>query len=383
MALPRKVALFLLLDELCEEEQEEDLYLSFLLPIVVSAWPHRLDPPILHSCSILKGGANFFFDNCDESSLEKVTRLDGACFDLIYSKFEPYWRKSMSSKSSHARLNSRKRTGRAALGLGLYFLAHGMPYTGLSLFTGLVLSSTSRYVRWSVKVLLRCLDDVPEATLDCPPAAYLQRIGHLAGEIYGSVMRGLCIITDGSLHGLEKDDNAQTNYFYDEHHPDYNGMKGIYCKKGLYFFCVDGTIVWHCIDVPGSWADGLVFDRSSTFVHALPEGCWILGDSAFAARPGKLERSRKKNEYLPEDPQQAQFQLQLERFSKKNRISSEWGVLGLKNCWRIMRMPFPSDDKEMRRAIWGCCMKLNNLKSRVMSRGQMTSVFLNDKEYQN
>lgn len=92
--------------------------------------------------------------------------------------------------------------------------------------------------------------------------------------------------------------------------------------------------MWYTIDAPGSQGlfsyillsfniylmikgDGAIFDGASKFIEDLPHGCWILGDSAFAIRPGRVERRRKKNENLPSDPDRARFQLQLDRFCSK------------------------------------------------------------------
>jgi hypothetical protein len=87
------------------------------------------------------------------------------------------------------------------------------------------------------------LQNIPAATTIYPPTMYFQQIGDIVGNLYGEVMRGCIFITDGSLHALEKDERAQSNYFYDEHHLDYNGWKSCYKKKRLYFFCIDGMIV--------------------------------------------------------------------------------------------------------------------------------------------
>jgi len=35
-------------------------------------------------------------------------------------------------------------------------------------------------------------------------------------ETYGDVMRGCVIVTDGSLHKLEKDDIAQNSFFFED-----------------------------------------------------------------------------------------------------------------------------------------------------------------------
>jgi hypothetical protein len=56
---------------------------------------------------------------------------------------------------------------------------------------------------------------------------------------------------------------------------------------------------------------------------SLPNGLWILGDSAFARIPRKVERCKKKGEYLSQDNEKAEFQLLLEEFCGKIRIRAE------------------------------------------------------------
>jgi hypothetical protein len=45
------------------------------------------------------------------------------------------------------------------------------------------------------------------------------------------------------------------------------------------FFVLMGLL--RGIDVPGTWHDGLIFDRAMPFINLLLEGFWVLGDSAF------------------------------------------------------------------------------------------------------
>jgi hypothetical protein len=93
------------------------------------------------------------------------------------------------------------------------------------MFNGTNLSTVGNYVRWGVLVLNKVLADIPEASM-VPTNEYLVSLGNLAGEIYGEVMKGCCIVTDGSLHCLEKDEAAQWSYGkFDKDHPDYNGWK--------------------------------------------------------------------------------------------------------------------------------------------------------------
>jgi DDE superfamily endonuclease len=98
------------------------------------------------------------------------------------------------------------------------------------------------------------------------------------------------------------------------------------------------------LDCPGRWHDSLIMDRSADFIAALPEGLWILGDSAFPRIKGRVARARKKNELLPYN--------QEEDFCGKIRIASEWGIKDLKNTWRRMKLPLPSDNVVFRRARW-------------------------------
>jgi hypothetical protein len=56
---------------------------------------------------------------------------------------------------------------------------------------------------------------------------------------------------------------------------------------------------------------------------SLLEGCWVLGDSAFPLIPRKMERVRKKSEYLLQNFARAIWQLELERFSSTIKLSFE------------------------------------------------------------
>jgi hypothetical protein len=94
-------------------------------------------------------------------------------------------------------------------------------------------STISRYLHWARKVIAYVLDEIPYSTLTCPSHEYLVAIGNKIAEIQNEVMRGCIAIIDGSLHALERDYNAQDNFFNNLKHPDYNGWKFCYCKKGL------------------------------------------------------------------------------------------------------------------------------------------------------
>lgn len=218
-------------DILLFRKRKRNAIYAFLL---AHHFPFRQNPPNLHVDCVQHGGANFLFDHADDQTLEKVTRLNLHCFNLIYDRFKHYWEHGMDANSRFAHVHRRALTGRAALGLLLFYMAHGPSHTALALFAGVSLATISRYLKWGRLALSRSLNEIPQATMDCPPEDYLCALGDRIAEIQDPVMRGCVIVVDGSLHPLEKNYEAQDNFFYDKHHPDYNGWKG----WSVYFFHV-------------------------------------------------------------------------------------------------------------------------------------------------
>lgn len=223
--------------------------------------------PVLHVHSLQKGGANHFFQVADDSSLERVTRFDRKTFSYLLHYFQPLWNETSIVTGSSARAHRRCLTSDATLGICLFFLAYCPPFTDICLFAGVSQASISRYLSFSLKILLSILRLIPAGQVACPPESHLTQLSEQVAAIYHEVMRGCVIVTDGSLHKLEADNLAKNNFWFEEWHIDYNGhvdslslskincparWKSLYCKKGLYFFLLDGTIVWYVIDAPGS-----------------------------------------------------------------------------------------------------------------------------------
>ena len=275
-------------------------------------------------------------------------------------------------------LSKRKLNAAATLGLTLRFLTAGVQYADFCLLTSSGKSGPSRYLRFGVLCLLKALRSLPQAVVEMPSEAYLRELGDRMSE-HGEVMRGACFTTDGSLHESEKDEAATSNFFEQESHPDYNGWKMLYSKKGLYVFCFDGTISWYLINAPGSWHDAYMFDRCQIeFVSRLPQGIWMLGDTAFPIIPGKVERARKAGESLPANHQRREFQLNLEQFSSRMRLSAEWGVKDLKRTWAFFQKKLTTDDVKFNLMMWESSIRLFNVRARCMNVGQIHSVFVRD-----
>jgi len=185
-------------------------------------WRFR-DPACFHTSFIPYNNANFFFTHANDSSLEKVSCFDCKTFEFIHEKFEQLWKKPLY-QGSHPRLGRRCLNSRAALGITLFFLASAPPLVSICLFTRMSLSSVSCYLSCSIDILHVCLSELDECSVVMPSPESFSELSVKMAETYGDVMRGCVIVTDGSLHKLEKDDIAQNSFFFEDWHIDYNGF---------------------------------------------------------------------------------------------------------------------------------------------------------------
>jgi hypothetical protein len=71
----------------------------------------------------------------------------------------------------------------------------------------------------------------------------------MSGTIHRETMKECIIVTNGCLHSLETDKAALLNFFNDKSYKDNNRWKSMYCKKRLYFFSLNNTIILYAINV--------------------------------------------------------------------------------------------------------------------------------------
>jgi hypothetical protein len=82
---------FLLFDD--EEVAEMQIW-TVILSSAMTNWPYCLDRSLLHTNTLIQGSPDYFFENCDSSSLKKITCLNKYAFKLLYKSFEPIWKQS-------------------------------------------------------------------------------------------------------------------------------------------------------------------------------------------------------------------------------------------------------------------------------------------------
>jgi hypothetical protein len=72
---------------------------------------------------------------------------------------------------------------------------------------------------------------------------YWLKISNISKAIHRNAMERCVIVINRCLHTLERDEEVQRNFFDNEVYYDYNKWKSKYCKKSLYFFSLDRSIV--------------------------------------------------------------------------------------------------------------------------------------------
>jgi hypothetical protein len=163
---------------------------------------HNIHPTI-HVNSIQQRGADFLFENANNQTLKKVTHLNQFIFEMLYEKFNVYWKRIFAKGTHFGWIHHRVLNGRFVLGLILFHMAYGATNTKLFLFVGVFLSTISRYLHWARKVLAYVLDEILYFTLSCLSYEYLVAIGNKIAEIQNEVMRGCIAIIDFQWMGSE------------------------------------------------------------------------------------------------------------------------------------------------------------------------------------
>jgi hypothetical protein len=173
-------------------------------------------------------------------------------------------------------------------------MAYNTTNTKLFLFVDMFLLTIFCYLHWICKVLIIVLNEISYSTFSYLSHKYLIAIENKIVKIQNKVMKGCIAIIDRSLHAFERDHNAQDNFFNNLKHPNYNGWKFCYCKKSLYFFCLNKTIYWYTIDCLKSWHDRCIFYATHFFINSLLILGWV-------------ERFKKKGKNIFNDLQYKNF----------------------------------------------------------------------------
>jgi hypothetical protein len=105
----------------------------------------------------------------------------------------------------------------------LHWLATGSSLIDLSLFVDTTFSTMSCHLYFALDCLYETVISIKEKMFQLSSNIYLKDISEKIRRTYSNVLRGCIIVTDKSIYTLEKDVAANSNFFYQENHLDYNG----------------------------------------------------------------------------------------------------------------------------------------------------------------
>jgi hypothetical protein len=111
-----------------------------ILYLIIHYFLYRNIHPTIHVNSIQQGSADFLFENANNQTLKKITHLNRFVFEMLYEKFDVYWKRGFAERTHFGQIHYCVLNGRSALGLILFHMAHSATNTEFSFFASMFLS---------------------------------------------------------------------------------------------------------------------------------------------------------------------------------------------------------------------------------------------------
>jgi hypothetical protein len=71
---------------------------------MIHHFPYRNIHLIIHVNSIQQRSADFLFENANNQTLKKVTHLNQFAFEMLYKKFNVYWKRGLVERIHFGRI---------------------------------------------------------------------------------------------------------------------------------------------------------------------------------------------------------------------------------------------------------------------------------------
>lgn len=160
------------------------------------------------------------YENGSDRAFITCMGFDRATFQhILDGGFEAAWNytpipRPDTSSAGVPRLGRRSLDAAGALGLALHYLSSTIPETGLQQIFALIPTTVSRYVRFSLQILLEVLQDIPEATVRWPEGDEFELYStHITGKY--TLLTGAFGFCDGlKLLVMVSNDPDIENYTY-------------------------------------------------------------------------------------------------------------------------------------------------------------------------
>ncbi|KAG2063508.1 hypothetical protein BDR04DRAFT_1137636 [Suillus decipiens] len=233
-----------------------------------------------------------------------------------------------------------------ALGLVLHWLNSTMRDVSLMQIFALVLATVSRYLHFSLTILLHALKSIPEAYIQWPSGDDFQVLNELVIARHPLLMGGF-----GTLDRLNLP--VQTSQDQEIENATYNGWLHNHFVSSVIAFSADGSIIQCRLNAPGSWHDS----RTDQIA-------------------GRIKAPLKAGQCLPNDPAERQKLLSFDQQLLSFHQTAEWGMHALQGSFERLRIPLNIHFSEQHCDLLEVCVRLNNVHVGKVGISQIRSVYM-------
>jgi hypothetical protein len=293
--------------------------------------------------------------------------------------------------SGRPRLGGRSLDAAGVLGLILHYVNSTMRMLSLEQIFALIPSTISRYINFSIDILLSALRRMPEAKVSWPKGDEFEENNQLIAirhpRLVGAfgTIDGLNLITETSNE--PEIENASFNSWLQKH---VTSNVIAFSAEGMYIFraeyglraedCLLGTIIACRLNGPGSWHDSrMARDIYKKLLWQTPDGFYLVADTAFPrgtdSIKGRIQAPIKSGEHLPADRETREEFLRFNNELTSFRQAAEWGMRQLQGSFGRLRIPLDIDETK-RGDLLEVIVRLFNLRTRLVGINQIRSVYM-------
>ncbi|EDQ98024.1 uncharacterized protein LACBIDRAFT_316314 [Laccaria bicolor S238N-H82] len=272
------------------------------------------------------------------------------------------------------RLNSRSLDAAGALGLILHYLNSTMREVSLMQIFALIPSTVSRYITFTLTILLSVLRVIPES-----------EVRWLIGDEFQSnndliiVRHNLLTGAFGSMDGLNLAVQTSTNQEIEN--ATFNGWLHDHFVSSVLAFGASGVIIACKLNAPGSWHDSRVARPIYEKLRAeTPEGYYLVTDTAFPRGTdqikGRIKAPMKDGTRLPADPVARKAAMAFDRQLLSYRQTAEWGMRAVQGSFGRLRVPLEINFEARRGDLLETVVRLYQIRTRLVGINQIRSVYM-------
>ncbi|KAG8716903.1 hypothetical protein FRC08_008564 [Ceratobasidium sp. 394] len=307
--------------------------------------------------------------------------IDIATFDyLLASGFSATWAahpvtRSDVNPNGNTQVGAQSLDAAGALGLLLHYLCSTQGEIGLQLIFALIPSTVSRYIRFTMPILLDVLRNLPAGKIYWPMRQEMEAFSLMIEARYPD-LRGAF----GFINGLNLPVAASSDPYVEN--ANYNGWLHTHVVSNVIVFAPNGTILSCVVNAPGSWHDArvsqTVYDQ---LIDDTPDNFFVIGDTAFPALgEGPCQRIKtplKRGACVPGDtPEERSEVIRMSGILTSARQAVEWGMRAIQGSFGRLRLPLDANNALWRGVILETCMRLHNVRTSQVGINQIRTVYL-------